>query len=130
MSGPCSAPWDTIGATAIGVVSAVLGILLATVTGSPAGPLIILVRTGIFLLNPPLREVTFPARPVTFGWLMRICSWLACARNRERQRFVLCDCIGLWQLQCSVADPRFEAGHQSIPKITAELPRPAQRIPR
>ena len=43
----------TLGAMAIGVGSAVLGIVLSRVTGFPAGPLIILVSTVIFLLTLP-----------------------------------------------------------------------------
>jgi ABC-type Mn2+/Zn2+ transport system permease subunit len=46
----------TLGATAIGIGSAVLGILLSRVTGFPAGPLIILVSTGIFLLTLPFAK--------------------------------------------------------------------------
>jgi len=41
----------TLGAMAIGVGSAVLGIVLSRVTGLPAGPLIILVSTVIFVLT-------------------------------------------------------------------------------
>lgn len=41
----------TLGAMAIGVGSAVLGIVLSRVTGLPAGPLIILVSTVIFVLS-------------------------------------------------------------------------------
>lgn len=40
-----------LGATAIGVASAVLGILLFRLTGFPAGPLVILVSAAIFLVS-------------------------------------------------------------------------------
>ena len=43
----------TFGATAIGVASATLGIVLFRVTGFPAGPLIILVSAAVFLLTLP-----------------------------------------------------------------------------
>jgi zinc transport system permease protein len=43
----------TLGATAIGVASAVIGIVLFRLTGLPAGPLIILVSAAIFLLTLP-----------------------------------------------------------------------------
>jgi zinc transport system permease protein len=43
----------TLGAMAIGVGSAVLGIVLSRVTGFPAGPLIVLVSTVIFVLTLP-----------------------------------------------------------------------------
>jgi len=43
----------TMGATAIGLGSAALGIVLSHATGVPAGPLIILVSTAIFLLTLP-----------------------------------------------------------------------------
>jgi ABC-type Mn2+/Zn2+ transport system permease subunit len=43
----------TLAATAIGVGSAALGILVAHVTGIPAGPLIVLVSTVVFLLTLP-----------------------------------------------------------------------------
>ncbi|HVY65544.1 MAG TPA: metal ABC transporter permease [Gammaproteobacteria bacterium] len=43
----------TLGATAIGVASAVLGVVLAHVTGFPAGPLIILIGAATFLLTLP-----------------------------------------------------------------------------
>lgn len=43
----------TLGATSIGVVSAVLGIVLFRVTGLPAGPLIVLVSAAVFLLTLP-----------------------------------------------------------------------------
>ena len=43
----------TLGATAIGIASAVLGIVLFRVTGFPAGPLIILVSAAVFLLTLP-----------------------------------------------------------------------------
>ena len=43
----------TLGATTVGIVSAVLGIVLFRVTGFPAGPLIILVSAAVFLLTLP-----------------------------------------------------------------------------
>jgi ABC-type Mn2+/Zn2+ transport system permease subunit len=43
----------TLGATAIGTLSAVLGIVLSLLTGFPSGPLIILVSAAIFLLTLP-----------------------------------------------------------------------------
>jgi ABC-type Mn2+/Zn2+ transport system permease subunit len=43
----------TLGATAIGAGSAVLGIVLSQVTGFPAGPLVILVSTASFLCTLP-----------------------------------------------------------------------------
>ena len=43
----------TLGATTIGVASAVLGIVLFRVTGFPAGPLIILVSAAVFLITLP-----------------------------------------------------------------------------
>jgi ABC-type Mn2+/Zn2+ transport system permease subunit len=43
----------TLGATTLGVASAVLGIVLFRVTGFPAGPLIILVSAAVFLLTLP-----------------------------------------------------------------------------
>lgn len=42
-----------LGATSIGVLSALLGIVLFRITGFPAGPLIILVSAGAFLLTLP-----------------------------------------------------------------------------
>ena len=44
----------TLGAMAIGVMSAVIGIVLFRLTGFPAGPLIILVSAAVFLLTLPL----------------------------------------------------------------------------
>lgn len=44
----------TLGATAIGTVSAAVGIVLFHLTGFPAGPLVILVSATIFLLTLPL----------------------------------------------------------------------------
>ncbi len=41
------------GATAAGMLSAVIGILLFHLTGVPAGPLIVLVSAGLFLLSLP-----------------------------------------------------------------------------
>jgi ABC-type Mn2+/Zn2+ transport system permease subunit len=43
----------TLGATAIGIASAVVGIVLFRLTGLPAGPLIVLVSAAIFLLTLP-----------------------------------------------------------------------------
>ncbi len=43
----------TLGAMAIGVMSAVIGIVLFRLTGFPAGPLIILVSAAVFLLTLP-----------------------------------------------------------------------------
>jgi ABC-type Mn2+/Zn2+ transport system permease subunit len=43
----------TVGAMVIGIGSAVLGIVLSRVTGFPAGPLIVLVSTAIFVLTLP-----------------------------------------------------------------------------
>jgi ABC-type Mn2+/Zn2+ transport system permease subunit len=43
----------SLGAMAVGVVSAVVGILLFRLTGFPAGPLVILVSAAIFLLTLP-----------------------------------------------------------------------------
>ncbi|HTT08556.1 MAG TPA: metal ABC transporter permease [Gammaproteobacteria bacterium] len=43
----------TLGATAIGAGSAVLGIVLSQVTGFPAGPLVVLVSAAIFLFTLP-----------------------------------------------------------------------------
>lgn len=45
-----------LGASAIGAASAVIGIVLFELTGFPAGPLIILVSTAIFLLTLPLAK--------------------------------------------------------------------------
>ena len=44
----------TLGAAALGMASAVIGIVLFDLTGLPAGPLIIIVSTAIFLLTLPL----------------------------------------------------------------------------
>ncbi len=43
----------TLGATAIGIASAVLGIVLSRITGLSAGPLVVLVSAGIFLFTLP-----------------------------------------------------------------------------
>jgi ABC-type Mn2+/Zn2+ transport system permease subunit len=43
-----------LGATVIGVVSAIAGIVLFRITGLPAGPLIILVSTAVFVATLPL----------------------------------------------------------------------------
>jgi len=43
----------TLGALAIGITSALLGIVLFRLTGFPAGPLIVLVSAAIFLLTVP-----------------------------------------------------------------------------
>jgi zinc transport system permease protein len=45
------------GATAIGVASAVLGIILYRLTGFPAGPLVIVVSAGIFLITLPFNRL-------------------------------------------------------------------------
>jgi ABC-type Mn2+/Zn2+ transport system permease subunit len=42
-----------LGSMAIGITSSVLGVVLHQLTGGPAGPLIILVSAGIFLLTLP-----------------------------------------------------------------------------
>ena len=46
----------TLGAAAIGMASAIVGIILFRLTGFPAGPLIILVSTGVFLLTLPFAK--------------------------------------------------------------------------
>ena len=43
----------TVGATVIGVTSAVLGLVLFRLTGLPAGPLVVLVSAAIFVLTLP-----------------------------------------------------------------------------
>ena len=45
-----------LGSIAIGVGAALLGVVLSRATGFPAGPLIILVSTAIFLLTLPLAK--------------------------------------------------------------------------
>lgn len=46
----------TLGAIAIGIGSATLGIILSHATGAPAGPLVILVSTTVFLLTLPFKR--------------------------------------------------------------------------
>ena len=46
----------TLGAIAIGIGSATLGIILSHATGVPAGPLVILVSTTVFLLTLPFKR--------------------------------------------------------------------------
>jgi zinc transport system permease protein len=46
----------TVGATTIGVASAVFGIVLFRLTGFPAGPLVVLVSAAVFLITLPFAK--------------------------------------------------------------------------